>query len=199
MRILLLLLMAWPALAVPITFTFEGTWDIAEPGEYVIGLPVQRGTPFSGSFTFERLSQTPGDIRAEMFLTLGAAVFISEYFIENSDGWYGQGAAYTEGPLCNSPVGPLQCRVVFGFFGETNGQVSGFGLWARSDLYHGFFLGSLPIGPVQPYTPFLLPEASTIVQMLLGLALLSIWHFRRSRPSRSLQGRHSHPPNLLAG
>lgn len=184
-RAAVLLFLATPVFAVPMTFTFEGTWDVAAPGEYIMGLSVEDGTPFSGSFTFERLSSEPGDIQAEMFLTLGPAVFVNEYFIENSDGWYGQGAAATMEPLCNSPVGPVPCRVVFGFYGETNGRTSGFGLWAQVDRHHGFYLGSLPIGPVQPYTPFLLPESSTIVQMLLGLALLSIWHFRRSRPSRS--------------
>lgn len=186
-RAAVLLFLATPVFAVPMTFTFEGVWDVSQPGEYIIGLPVQDGTPFNGSFTFERLSSEPGDIQAEMFLTLGPAVFVNEYFIENSDGWYGQGEAATKEPLCNSPVGPVTCRVVFGFFGETNGQTSGFGLWAFPDrLYqNAYFLASLPIGPVQPYTPFLLPESSTIVQMLLGLALLSIWHFRRSHPSRS--------------
>lgn len=170
MRLAILLLLAAPAFAGPITFTFEGTWGHVAPG--ILPVEIQEGDPVSGSFTFERFSAKMGDIKGEMSFALGSLIFHQQWFGEWEEQGFGVIGAYalTDETACRLPSGEMKQCAVFLFFHERG----------RGNGLHVTGAHSRDITS-DPYL-FPVPEPAAIV--LLGSALLILGHAsRRKRPS----------------
>lgn len=168
MRLAILCLLAAPAFAVPITFTFEGTWERVIPG-FVDGVEIHEGDPFSGSFSFERLSGKVGDVVAEMSFSIGGLVIEQEWFGEQNLHGIGVISMFgqTRENVCNG--GPCGVIVVFqerqrGNFAHITGAGS----------------SNVRVGP----DIFPVPEPATIV--LVGSMLILLFSLIRTKVSPTL-------------
>ena len=172
MRLAILLLLAAPVWAGPITFTFEGTWDHVAPG--ILPVEIEEGDPVSGSFTFERFSAALGDIEGAMDFALGSLVFEQQWFGEWEEQGFGVIGAYalTDEAACRLPSGEMARCAAFLFFHERG----------RGNGLHLTGAKSRDVTS-DPYL-FPIPEPATIV--LVGSALLILGYASRRKPA----GRH---------
>lgn len=184
MRILLLLLVAWPAFAGPITFTFEGTWQGST--EQVPGVVIQDGGTFSGQFTFERHAQEVGAVTGEFFFVLGPLVFDRMLWFREEFGNGGTMAAMTSEPGCETQFGLVPCVALFNVRDRVFGG-SDFGI--LGEYGHGIvgIAGTTDIR-LNPYNPFTFafeaPEPSTFTTLLGALLLLISTQVRRRQATR---------------
>lgn len=175
MRLAILLLLAVPVFAGPITFTFEGTWQNSTSD--IAGVSIVAGESFTGAFEFERFSAVPGDVAGRLLFSLGPLIFEPLVFLEEANNG-GHMQARTNETACNGFLGPTNCLVIFNLRPSDFGG-SDFGILAEYPVAIEGITGTTDIR-VTPYNPFAyIPEPSTVLLVATALLLLKCAQVRR--------------------
>ena len=175
MRLAALFLLAVPVFAGPITFTFEGTWTHVLP-DAIQGVEINEGDPLNGSFTFERIGPSIGDVVGELTFSIGPLLFAPLDFWEDEDG-RGHMRGLTAESACSTRFGLLPCMAHVTFREAHLGNWLGIG--AVDNEFSVWSLAASNDIDVDPFIPFTVPEPSTLV--LLSSALVILWRASRRK------------------